>query len=161
VTAVGEEPGSAWHQRDTEVGSGPLLETLAVLQPVQAPRLDGSWLSEQGRGGLLVAVLGAVEPPDVPVLRRMQHHAGTALGLVLDVEAWVGGRGQGGGPRSVLVSQGWRAASLRPDDRLEQVWQELGSAAARGSGSPGPAAGEQAAAPEVLGPAPAGPEVLR
>ncbi|MDN4163194.1 DUF58 domain-containing protein [Nocardioides abyssi] len=134
VTASGEEPGSAWHQRDADVGTGPLLEALAVLQPVRTPRLDGSWLGEQGHGGLTVAVLGGVEALDVPVLRRMRHHAGSGLALSLDVDAWVDtdGTAAPGGAVPVLVQQGWRAVPLGPRDRLDAVWQDLSSAAGRG-----------------------------
>ncbi|MDN4173023.1 DUF58 domain-containing protein [Nocardioides sp. SOB77] len=135
VTATGEDPGNAWHQREANVGTGPLLEALAVLPPVSSPRLDGSWLGEQGHGGLTVAVLGAVEALDVPVLRRMRHHAGSGLAVALDVDAWVdvhGPAGAPGGATPVLVQQGWRAAALTPGDRLDTIWQELGSTGSRG-----------------------------
>nr|WP_207619385.1 DUF58 domain-containing protein [Nocardioides sp. IC4_145] len=133
VTASGEEPGSAWHQRESDVGTGPLLEALAVLQPVASPRLDGSWLGEQGHGGLTVAVLGAVEALDVPVLRRMRHHAGSGLAVSLDVDAWVDAHGTPGGAVPVLVQQGWRAVSLTPGDRLDAVWQDLSSTVGQGA----------------------------
>ncbi|MEV7428822.1 DUF58 domain-containing protein [Nocardioides sp. NPDC092400] len=172
VTAAGEDHGSAWHQRDADVGEGPLLEALAVLRPIATPRLDGSWLGEQGHGGLTVAVLGAVGAVDVPVLRRMRNHAGAGLAVAVDVDAWAaaGGRATAGpGDRSgapgasvpVLVQQGWRATALGPRDRLESVWQELGSAAGQGSAVRGPdtvphvaaheATASQAAAQEVVG----------
>ena len=40
VTASGEDPSSAWHFRDAELNTGPLLETLAVVQadPATADR---------------------------------------------------------------------------------------------------------------------------
>ncbi|MCR6031959.1 DUF58 domain-containing protein [Nocardioides sp. zg-579] len=133
VTAAGEDVGAAWHQREAGVGAGPLLEALAVLQPVTSPRLDGSWLGEHGHGGLTVAVLGAVEALDVPVLRRMRHHAGSGLAVALDVDAWVDVDGTPGGAVPVLAQQGWRATTLQPGDRLDSAWQELGSAVGRSS----------------------------
>src|SRR5688572_33360910 len=71
VTATGEDPANAWHFRDADLNTGPLLEALAVVQAVQQPLLDTSWLAEGGHGGLTVAVFGSIEPTDVPVLRRM------------------------------------------------------------------------------------------
>lgn len=126
VTAAGEDPASSWHYRDADLNTGPLLEALAVVQPVQAARFDTGWMTEQGHGGLTVAVLGGIEAMDVPVLRRMQHHAGSSLAVALDVEAWVSADGGNGGATPVLAQQGWRAVALRPRDRLDAVWQELG-----------------------------------
>src|SRR5688500_14913414 len=77
VTAAGEEPGTAWHERSAAVNTAPLLEALAVVQMDHSPRLDTSWLAEAGQGGLLVAVLGHVSDGDAPFLKRLQHHAGT------------------------------------------------------------------------------------
>ncbi|NPC95393.1 DUF58 domain-containing protein [Nocardioides sp. zg-DK7169] len=140
VTATGEEAGGSWHTRDAELSSRALLEALAVLEAVPTPRIDSGWLTEHGTGGLTVAVLGAVSPTDAPVLRRMHHHAGAALAVALDVDAWAaagrdpeaprGGRVAPGGDSAapVLSQQGWRAVPLRPRDRLDAAWQELARA---------------------------------
>lgn len=134
VTAAGEDPSNVWHLRDSELNTAPLLEALAVLAPTQDPRLDTRWLTEHGGGGLLVAVLGGVENPDTPVLRRMQSHAGSALAIALDVDAWVSGGGNGGAA-GVLTQQGWRAVPLGPRDRLEAAWDDLGRGSAQGARS--------------------------
>ncbi len=133
--------GNPWHDRDAELNAGPLLEALAVIQPVARVRMDARWLGEQVQGGITIAVLGAVDAADVPVLRRIQHHTTSALAMVLDVEAWVA---RGGAPTSapgvpLLAHHGWRAVSLGPRDRIDTAWQELGrtgsAAAARGGGA--------------------------
>jgi len=134
VTAAGEDPSNAWHLRDSELNTAPLLEALAVLAPTQAPRLDTRWLTEHGSGGLLVAVLGGVEGADTPVLRRMQSHSGSALAIALDVDAWVSAAGNGG-TAGLLAQQGWRAVSLGPRDRLEAVWDDLGRGSAQSARS--------------------------
>ena len=46
VTAAGEDPNNAWHYRDADLNTAPLFEALAVVQPIQLPRLDTSWLAE-------------------------------------------------------------------------------------------------------------------
>ena len=114
VTAAGEDPSSAWHLRDSDLNTAPLLEALAVLAPTQTPQLDTGWLTEHGGGGLVVAVVGGVEPMDTPVLRRMHAHAGSALAVALDVDAWVSGGAGTGGAAGLLTQQGWRAVPLRP-----------------------------------------------
>ncbi|MBZ5736803.1 DUF58 domain-containing protein [Nocardioides mangrovi] len=124
VTATGEEPGSAWHLRGADLNAGPLLEALAVVQPVHQARLETGWLAEGAHGGLTVAVFGGVEPVDLPVLRRMQHHAASAMAVAVDVDAWVGAA-PGAAATRLLGQQGWRAVALHPRDRLDAVWQEL------------------------------------
>ncbi|ANH39138.1 hypothetical protein I601_2722 [Nocardioides dokdonensis FR1436] len=137
VTAAGEDRSQAWHERGGDPSAAPLLESLAVLHAHEAPRLDTAWLGESGRGGLLVAVLGAVQHHDAPVLRRMLSHQGSALALALDVDAWVGDPGPAS--TAVLAQQGWRVATLGPHDRLDTRWQELG-AVGRSGRRPSPVA---------------------
>ncbi len=137
VTATGEDPSSVWHLRDADLNTGPLLEALAVVQQVPAHHLDTGWLAEGAHGGLTVAVFGHVEPSDLPVLRRMQHQAGSALAVALDVEAWAG-RPSGLAATQALAGQGWRSVALGPRDRFDAVWQELGHTSAqraRGAGT--------------------------
>jgi len=130
VTAHGEDPGTVWHDRASVTNTGPLLESLAVLEQTKSPTIDTSWLAESSHTGLTVAVLGAINDRDHPVLRRMQLHAGSALALALDVHSW-SGPSSGGSHREQawLASQGWRAVTLSPRDRLPAAWQELGRVA--------------------------------
>jgi uncharacterized protein (DUF58 family) len=132
VTALGEDPNNAWHLRDTDLNTAPLLEALAVVQPTQQARLDTGWLAEGAHGGLTVAVFGGLVATDLPVLRRMQHQAASALAIALDVDAWRGAP-TGEGATRALGQQGWRAVPLGPRDRLDAVWQELGHTSAHSS----------------------------
>jgi hypothetical protein len=126
VTAAGEDSAHDWHTRNADLNTGPLLEALAVVQPLPRPNLDTGWLTEVGGDGLLVAVLGQVEQRDIPVLRRMHSHSGSALAVAVDVNAWLSADAGGRDASAVLSQQGWRSVSLGPTDRLEAVWQELG-----------------------------------
>ncbi len=130
VTAAGEDTTHAWHMRDTDLNSGPLLEALAVVSADSRSQLDGSWLTEQAQGGLTIAVFGALHQRDVPMLRRMTLHTSTALAVSLDVAAWAGGtarRGVDDASATPLLQQtGWRAVPLGPRDRLDAVWEDLG-----------------------------------
>lgn len=128
VTATGEDPGTTWHERDAGASRALLLETLAVVDLVDRPHLDNSWLTEQSHPGVLVAVLGALDPGDQSVLRRMQHHAGTSLAVALDIGSW--GRRtdpeSAGRTAATLSGMGWRSVTLRSQDSLVAAWQRLG-----------------------------------
>lgn len=131
VTADGHGSGQNWHEHGavrTEIG--PLLESLAVLEPVERAALDLSWLNESPSNGLLVAVLGAVQSPDAAALRRMRHGARTPMAVTLDVHRWPGGQDEERPDAAVrlLRAQGWRAASAAPGESLSQIWQALGLA---------------------------------
>ena len=148
VTANGEDTTGSWHFRDSDLNTGPLLEALALVVPIQQTRLDTGWLSEPTGGGLTVAVLGEVSDADLPVLRRMQHHTSSPIALALDVGAWASPHGgDGGATAALLAQQGWRSASLGPRDRLEAAWQELGRVSTQSSRS----ADSGLASQEVLG----------
>ncbi|MDH2416711.1 DUF58 domain-containing protein [Nocardioides sp. CER19] len=128
VTAAGEDPATSWQHDDTEVTAGRLLEALAMIEPLPNTALDPGWLSgEHGSGALTVAVLGGLSGPDLSVMRRVQHHAGAALAVALDVDAWGATRTPTGGATGWLLQQGWRAVALTPDGRVDRAWQELGA----------------------------------
>lgn len=133
VRLVTADPGdhALWHDRDVERNTASLLESLALLRTSPATRLDGSWLTEQGHGGVVVAVLGAIGEPDAPVLRQMQSHTAVPLAISLDVDAWVGRSTGSAAP--LLASRGWRAVPLGPQDRLDAAWQDLDTRLTLGS----------------------------
>jgi uncharacterized protein (DUF58 family) len=127
VTAAGEDPATSWQHDDTEVTAGRLLEALAMIEPLPNTTLETGWLREQGAGALTVAIVGGLSGPDLSVMRRVQHHAGTSLAVALDVDAWGATRLPGGGATGWLLQQGWRAVGLTPEDRIDRAWQELGA----------------------------------
>ena len=148
VTATGEDPSSAWHLRDAGLNTGPLLEALAVVQPVQQPPLDTSWLTEAGHGGLTIGGLRERRGH-----RRPRRYAGCSC---TRARRWpspsTSTRGsppgtRRGGSATLLTQQGWRATPLGPRDRLDNVWQDLGRSSAplpRSSGAVVPAPGRVA-----------------
>ncbi len=125
VSAVGDEAGHEWHSRDAELNQGALMEALAVVQTTHQTGLGTDWLREGTHGGLVIGIFGAVDGADAPVIRRMLHQAGNGMALALDVERW-GHADTGAVATTMLVGQGWRVGELRPGDRLDSVWQELG-----------------------------------
>ncbi|WP_104107344.1 DUF58 domain-containing protein [Nocardioides sp. 616] len=135
VTAAGEEPTTAWHFRDPEANTGPLLEALSVVDLDRRPSMDTSWLGEAGQGGVLVMVSGALTSHDRGYLNRLQHQGSAPMAIALDVDAWAPGRTRTSPPAAALLSAaGWRTAQLGPGGRLDAAWQELGRAAVRTHG---------------------------
>jgi hypothetical protein len=65
----------------------------------------------------------------------MRHHAGAALAMALDVDAWSPGVPPGPGSVPTLIRLGWPAVGVRPGDRLDLAWQELGRLFGRGARS--------------------------
>jgi uncharacterized protein (DUF58 family) len=155
-TEGGATGGGAWHTRDVDSSTAPLLEELAVLEESPATNLDLSWLADQSGGGLVVAVLGAVADHDGPVLRRMLSHSGGGLAVALDVEAWCATprpdpSQPGGGAAPLLRRMGWRAVRLGPRDSLESAWQDLARGPAQRSATPAPHPGAEPAVDSQVG----------
>ncbi len=126
VTAAGEDTASDWHTRESRPQHRPAARGARRRAATAPARLDTGWLTEAGGDGLLVAVLGHVDQRDVPVLRRMHAHSGSALAVAVDVDAWLSPDAAGRDASGMLSQQGWRSVSLGPADRLEAVWEELG-----------------------------------
>jgi uncharacterized protein (DUF58 family) len=133
-------PG-AWHDRglgalgETEA----LLDTLAVARASDRMSLDLPNVADQSGPGLLVAIVGALEPGDVRALGRLRQGGGTSLAIVLDSASWASHND--GSVRRLsartataaagLRRQGWHVAIARPGDRVSALWEQLVEPAAR------------------------------
>lgn len=117
----------AWHERGRPLDPFPLLEELAVVGTTDDTELPDLTLGEDVTGGIVVGVLGAVQPDDPAWWARFPRHSAQALALALDVEGW-GQRARENAPSPStmwLAGQGWRAASWRMGTPLGGVWREL------------------------------------
>jgi uncharacterized protein (DUF58 family) len=127
---------TAWHDRgmsalgETEA----LLEALAVVRPTEGSTLDLPSLSDQSGPGLLVAVVGALEPADLRSLGRLRHGGGTSLVMVLDIAHWGVDKDNSRRLRnapttsaiSALSRQGWQVAVADgPEAQVAALWDEL------------------------------------
>ena len=133
VTAAGDEQGGSWHERGAMAAeTGPLLESLAVVDEISRARLDTRWLQEAGHSGLLIAVLGDVAGHDKPAFSRMRHSAASTMAVALEVPAWARNSAApsslAGSSTLWLQAHGWKAVAAGPADPIATVWQELGSA---------------------------------
>ena len=117
----------AWHERGRPLDPFPLLEELAVVTSTDDRELPDITLGEDVTGGIVVGVLGAVQPEDSSWWARFPRHSAQSLALALDVESWGQRAHEGDLPPSTmwLAGQGWRATSWRKGDALAAAWREL------------------------------------
>ncbi|KAA9379900.1 DUF58 domain-containing protein [Microbispora cellulosiformans] len=107
-----------------------LLDTLAVVKQSSSRSLEhGIGVLRQGGGeGLIIAVLGAVDPEEALALARLRHPGVTAVAVLLDLAGWDGsGAEHAQASRSVLTGAGWRVLDLPVGASLATVWPEAGN----------------------------------
>ncbi|WP_169944821.1 DUF58 domain-containing protein [Microbispora sp. H11081] len=116
-----------------------LLDTLAVIRQSTARSLEhGIGALRQGGGdGLIIAVLGALDPEEARTLARLRHPGVTAVAVLLDLASWDQASGNASWDgvaaenartaRSVLAGGGWRVLDLPAGASLAGVWPEAGS----------------------------------
>ena len=144
VTSEGHDL-TAWQRGALEpAGKATLLEALALVQTAPSHGIDTEWLTDPGAGGLLIAVLGALDGTEATALRRLRQQTPTALALLLDVESWgPAGPGQLTDPidgAALVSAQGWRAGVMRSGDRLENLWRSLAAGLSSGAAGVTPGA---------------------
>ncbi|MEV0344325.1 DUF58 domain-containing protein [Nonomuraea sp. NPDC050680] len=133
----------AEHLTDTGF-SWSLLDTLAVVRhsPARSLELGVSALRQGGGDGLIVAVLGSLDPEEARELARLRHSGITGVAVLLDVGTWDGGEPGSTenyqAVQAVLTGYGWRIVRLPAGVPIASVWQD---AASRGRYALSPAGG--------------------
>ena len=140
VTATGEDPSSAWHFRDADLNTGPLLEALAVVQAVHQPQPRHRLARPRAATAASPSrVFGSVEA-DGPAGAAPDAATTPARRWRSPSTSTPGSRPRAGAaaaPPPVLAQQGWRAVA----------------AAARATGSTASGRSSAAAARTLPGPA--------
>jgi len=143
ITETGSSVSSAAHDADLVGGDfeGLLLDALAVVTPSDAVTLSGASqaLRRGGGDGLLVAVLGAVDPQQTSELARLRHGSTSGLAVLVDTMSWTTLTGRGrtaahqayDGSATLLEGSGWRVLRAHSADSLPLLWPQ----AARGARS--------------------------
>jgi uncharacterized protein (DUF58 family) len=134
LTDTGGSVASAAHD-PSGVGNdfeGALLDALAVIETsANETFTDAAAALRRGGGdGLLVAVLGTVEPEETRQLARLRHGSSAAVAVMLDSTSWTampdGARAKAqasheGSVRLLRVA-GWRVVEAAAGDSLADIW---------------------------------------
>ncbi len=132
ATIEGGNPSLDGGSSDVE---GSLLDALAVLQMSSHHTLrDASGALRRGGGdGLLVALLGALDPEEARNLARLRHGTTSAIAIALDAATWnvVPSRNRLSpadftGSVDLLRASGWRVLRVKAGDSLPELWGEAG-----------------------------------
>lgn len=110
-----------------------LLDTLSMVRSSSARSLEMgvSALRQGGGDGLIVAVVGALDPEEARELARLRHSGITGVAVLLDVDTW-----DGDAPGSaeslqavetVLAGYGWRIVRLPAGVSIASVWPDAAS----------------------------------
>jgi uncharacterized protein (DUF58 family) len=129
---------------------GLLLDTLALVTPSPATEFGelSAGLRRTGAEGLLIAILGELQPGEAEQVARLRHGT-TGIAVLLDTPSWDAESSPPGQPHAgfdhagfdhagfdqavlLLGGTGWRVVTARAGDRLRDIWPQ----AARGAPTP-------------------------
>jgi uncharacterized protein (DUF58 family) len=139
------EDGTALGPDGVPLTESLLLESLAVVDTARSADLDGAVTRLRGGvGGVLVAVLGALEAAEAEKLARLRAGSSGCVAVLIDTGSWSAG-GAAARERSaqrydqtagLLRGAGWRVLPVSYGTTLASVWPLAGG---RGSASGRPA----------------------
>ncbi|MFI6497546.1 DUF58 domain-containing protein [Nonomuraea typhae] len=110
-----------------------LLDRLAMVRNSAARSLEiGVSALRQGSGdGLIVAVLGSLDPEEARDLARLRHSGITGVAVLLDVDTWdaaePGASESYLSVQTLLAGYGWRTVRLPAGTSIASVWQDAAS----------------------------------
>jgi uncharacterized protein (DUF58 family) len=135
LTDTGSHIASAGHD-PSSVGSdfeGALLDALAVIEMSghDSCRDATAALRRGGGDGLLVAVLGSLDPEEARLFARLRHGSTVAVAVLLDTMSWAGPgsrvpHNDFDGAAALLRASGWRIVTARAGDTIADVWPQAG-----------------------------------
>jgi uncharacterized protein (DUF58 family) len=124
ITTDGDSTASA----SPGVAEPLLLDALSAVELGSVPtvaRVRGALAGSDGghRGGLLVAVLGALSEADVAELAALAPTRTAAVAVLLDTPTWTGDRAGGAAAaQRALAEAGWRTVLAGAGDQLAALW---------------------------------------
>jgi uncharacterized protein (DUF58 family) len=130
------ESGQALAPAGLPLTEGLLLEALATVTAERSAHVDGAIerLRRGGIGGVLIAVLGALDLADAEALARLRTGATVCIGVVLDADSWapVSPRSRAAAVQeheqvvTLLKGAGWRVLPVSHGTTLASVWPAAG-----------------------------------
>ena len=130
------DSGEALAPMGLPLTEGLLLESLAEVGATRSVHLDGAVerLRRGGIGGVLIAVLGALDVQDAETLARLRSGSTVCIGVVLDTDSWapVSPRAREAAIReheqvtTLLKNAGWRVLPVSHGTTLASLWPLAG-----------------------------------
>ena len=161
--ALLRENGTAVAPVGVPLTEGLLLDELATVRTVERRTLDAALevLRGGGLGGVLVAVVGAMDLEQAERLARLRTGTSVCVAVLLDTHSWAPGPARSRAltadtherVQTLLSGAGWRVLPASAGSSLAELWPLAGGRLGSGPVSPSLAA----AAPASAGPPPAGP----
>lgn len=143
VRLLTDDPTATWSSASGDSSTVALLERLALVETTDDTTLGSSVAALQSsRGdGLIVAVLGDLEPDLAHALAQVRHPGSCAVAILLATPRWAPGRSAAADSGSdsrrervaaVLQTAGWSVTEVDPSQAVPPVWQRLVSTSAGG-----------------------------
>jgi uncharacterized protein (DUF58 family) len=133
LTDTGSHVASAGHD-PSGVGAdfeGTLLDALAVISTSSntSCRDAASALRRGGGDGLLVALLGSLDPEEARLFARLRHGSTVAIAVLLDTGTWAvsprhGTAADHEGAAALLRASGWRLVRAQAGDTIDGLWPQ-------------------------------------
>jgi uncharacterized protein (DUF58 family) len=130
------ESGEALSPDGVPLGEGLLLDALAVVDTTRSGSLDGAVerVRRGGLGGVLIAVLGAIDLDDAEQLARLRTGTTVCIGVLLDADSWApvsprarqAALAQHEAAVTLLTGAGWRVLPVGHGTTLASVWPMAG-----------------------------------
>jgi uncharacterized protein (DUF58 family) len=134
--SVLRESGEALSPLGLPLTEGLLLDSLATVASTRGATVDGAadTLRRGGLGGVLIAVLGALDVEDAEQLARLRTGSTVCVGVLLDADSWapVSPRAREAAVRqheqvaTYLSGAGWRILPVSHGTTLASVWPLAG-----------------------------------
>lgn len=129
------ESGQTLTPAGVPLTEGLLLDVLATVSTAQVRTLDGAVGRLRQSGGVLVAVLGALDLAEAEKLARLRHGSAVCVAVLLDTDGWapVSPRARATAVQvheqvtTLLRAAGWRVLPVGAGSSLASVWPLAGS----------------------------------
>ena len=130
------DSGEALSPLGLPLTEGLLLDSLATVQSTRSGALDGGVerLRRGGLGGVLIAVLGALDLEDAELLARLRTGTTVCIGVVVDADSWapVSPKARAAAVLqheqavALLQAAGWRVLPITHGTTLASLWPLAG-----------------------------------
>ncbi|MCW2714279.1 MAG: hypothetical protein JWN88_1326 [Frankiales bacterium] len=130
--SVIRDTGESLTRPGTVLTEGVLLESLATLAPGPGKGFDGAAerLRRDGLGGVLLAVLGALDVEQAERLARMRTGSRVCVAVTMDTDSWAPGGSRTRADalqrqarvEALLAAAGWRVVPATHGTSLPAVW---------------------------------------